>query len=191
MVRGYARRPEPGRGGGGSMEATRAAPDVKATAEGALGRGLTAAEVAVRVARGLVNRASRSHRAEYWDILSRNLFTLFNALVVPAAVALFLLGEWRGAVAVSGLAVINAALGLAQELRAKWHLDRLALLAEPRARVVRDGLAQEVPAGEVVQDDHLLLSAGEPVLADGPVLWSRHLEVDEALLTGESDPVPA
>ena len=117
--------------------------------------------------------------------------TLFNALVVPAAVALFLLGEWRGAVAVSGLAVLNTAIGLAQELRAKWHLDRLAVLSEPRARVVRDGRPQVIPAGEVVRDDHLLLAAGEPVLADGTVLTARHLEVDEALLTGESDPVPA
>jgi cation-transporting ATPase E len=171
------------------MEATRAARDVQAPDSAP--RGLTDDDVADRAARGLVNRASRSHCAEYRDILSRNLFTLFNALVVPAAVALFLLREWRGAVAVSGLAVINSVLGLAQELRAKWHLDRLALLAEPRARVVRDGRPQEIPAGDVVQDDHLLLSAGEPVLADGPVLWSRHLEIDEALLTGESDPVPA
>src|ERR671912_269127 len=105
-------------------------------------RGLTVAEVAERVGRGEVNRVTRYHGAEYRDILSRNLLTLFNALVVPAAVALFLLGEWRGAVAVSGLAVLNTAIGLAQEVRAKRHLDRLAVLAEPRARVVRDGLSQ-------------------------------------------------
>src|SRR5438067_9700140 len=96
-------------------------------------RGLTAVEVAERVERGQVNRATRSHRAEYRDILARNLFTLFNGLVVSAAVALFILGEWRGAVAVSGLAILNTVFGLAQELRAKWHLDRLAILAEPRA----------------------------------------------------------
>src|SRR3954454_18406769 len=144
-------------------------PDMLTVSEEARARGLTAAEVAERVRRGQVNRATRSHRAEYWDILSRNLFTLFNALVVPAAVALFLLGEWRGAVAVSGLAVLNSAIGLAQELRAKWHLDCLALLAEPQARVLRDGRALTIPAGAVVRDDHVLLSAGEAVLADGPV----------------------
>jgi magnesium-transporting ATPase (P-type) len=154
-------------------------------------RSLTAAEVAERVARGLVNRAPQAPWADYRAILWRNVFTLFNGLVVPAAVALFLLGEWRGAVAVSGLALLNSAIGLAQELRAKWHLDRLALLAEPRAHVIRDGCPQEIPAGDIVQDDQLLLTAGEPVLADGVVLAARHLEVDEALLTGESDPVPA
>src|SRR5947209_2671083 len=92
--------------------------------------GLTSAEVAERVTRGLVNRVRRSDTAEYADILRRNLFTLFNLLVVPAAVALFALGEYRGGVAVSGMMVLNTVLGLAQEIRAKRHLDRLAILAE-------------------------------------------------------------
>jgi cation-transporting ATPase E len=153
-------------------------------------RGLTSAEVAERVARGQVNRAPRSDWAEYRGIVARNLFTLFNALVVPAAVALFLLGEYRGAWAVSGMAVINTVLGLVQELRAKRHLDRLAILGETRARVVRDGKVHVLPAGEVVRDDHVLLAAGDQVVADGSVVTASFLEIDEALLTGESDPVP-
>jgi cation-transporting ATPase E len=142
------------------------------------------------VARGQVNRAPRSDWTEYRRIVGRNLFTLFNALVVPAAVALFLLGEYRGAWAVSGMAVVNTVLGLVQEVRAKRHLDRLAILGETRARVVRDGKVHILPAGEVVLDDHLQLGAGDQVVADGPVLTARFLEIDEALLTGESDPVP-
>src|SRR5262245_12885446 len=152
--------------------------------------GLTSAEVAQRVARGEVNRVRRSDRAEYVDILARNVLTLFNALVVPAAVALFLLEEWRGAVAVSGMAVLTTLLGLAQEVRAKRALDKLTLLAEARARVLRDGQVRDLPAGDVVRGDHVLLAAGDSVVADGPVLEARFLEVDEALLTGESDPVP-
>src|SRR5436305_10243484 len=92
-------------------------------------QGLTAAEAAERVARGQVNRVRRSDRADYLDILRRNVVTLFNALVVPAAAALFALGEYRGAVAVSGMAAVNLLLGLGQEVRAKRHLDRLTLLA--------------------------------------------------------------
>jgi cation-transporting ATPase E len=152
--------------------------------------GLTAAEVAERVARGAVNRVRRSDRADYLAIAARNVLTLFNALVVPAALALYFLHEYRDALAVSGMALTNMVLGLVQEVRAKRHLDRLTLLAETRARVVRDDQIQEVPAGDVVLGDRLLLSAGDTVVADGSVLESRFLEVDEALLTGESDPVP-
>jgi cation-transporting P-type ATPase E len=152
--------------------------------------GLTAAEVAERVARGEVNRVRRSDRAEYLSIAARNFLTLFNALVVPAALALFYLGETRDALAVSGMALTNLVLGLVQEIRAKLHLDRLTLLAETRVRVRRDGKFQEVPAGDVVREDLLFLTAGDTVVADGQVLESSFLEVDEALLTGESDAVP-
>src|SRR5262249_60738856 len=80
--------------------------------------------------------------------------------------------------------------GLFQEIRAKRHLDRLAILSETRVRALRDGQVREVPSGDVVLGDLLLLAAGEPVVADGSVVDARFLEVDEALLTGESDPVP-
>jgi cation-transporting ATPase E len=152
--------------------------------------GLTAAEVAVRVARGEVNRVPRSDRAAYAEIAARNLLTLFNALVVPAAIALFVLGEYRDGLAVSGMAVANAVLGLTQEIRAKRHLDRLALLAETQVRVVRDGAVTEIPSGDVVRGDLVLLGAGDSVVADGELVEARYLEIDEALLTGESDPVP-
>src|SRR5262245_16102430 len=160
--------------------------------------GLTAAEVAERIASGRVNRVRRSDAAEYLNIVNRNVLTLFNALVVPAAIALFLLSKeltldddnFKAALAVSGFAVTNTLLGLFQEVRAKRQLDRLTLLAEVRVHVRRDGQIVEVPAGEVVPGDVVLLAAGDTVVADGPVLESRYLEVDEALLTGESDPVP-
>ncbi|MCC6419959.1 MAG: HAD-IC family P-type ATPase [Gemmataceae bacterium] len=152
-------------------------------------RGLTAAEVAERVRRGQVNRTPRSEWKAYARIVARNLFTWFNAMVVPAAVALVALHEYQGGIAVSGMAVANTLIGLVQEIRAKRHLDRLAILVESRARVVRDGVAQAIPAGAVVLGDCILLAAGDAVVADGPVLDARFLEVDEALLTGESDPV--
>lgn len=150
---------------------------------------LTSAEVAERTRRGEVNRPPRSDLADYIQIVRRNVFTLFNAMVVPAAIALFALKEWQGGIAVSGMAIINSAIGLAQEIRAKWHLDKLALLAEARAKVLRDGEVREIPASEVVRGDTVLLFAGLAVVVDGPVLEARFLEVDEALLTGESDPV--
>src|SRR5215813_7555316 len=97
-------------------------------------QGLTAAEVAERVRRGQVNRTPRSDLREYAQIVARNLFTWFNAMVVPAAAALVALHEYQGGLAVSGMAVVNTVLGLAQEIRAKRHLDKLTILTETRAR---------------------------------------------------------
>ena len=152
-------------------------------------RGLSEVEAAARAARGLANRPPPAGGAAYRAIAARNLLTPFNALVVPAGAALLLLGDLRGAWAVGAMAAANAALGLAQEVRAKRHLDRLDLLAETRARVVRDGAERLLPAGDVVQGDAIRLAAGDAVVADGPVLVAAFLEIDEALLTGESDPV--
>jgi cation-transporting ATPase E len=152
--------------------------------------GLTAAEVRERQRQGRINRVRGRVGREYGDIVVRNLATWFNALVVPAALALFHLGEYRGAVAVSGMMFVNTVLGLAQEIAAKRRLDRLTLVAATRVRAVRDGEVSGIAVDEVVEDDVLQLSVGELIVADGPVLESQYLEVDEALLTGEADPVP-
>lgn len=152
-------------------------------------RGLSHEAVADRVAKGLVNRVPRSDLAECRDIAIRNLFTLFNAIVVPAAAALFVLADYRSAWAVSAYAVINTLIGLAQEVRAKAHLDRLTLLTDTKVRVVRDGVESPIPSSDIVRDDCIRLAPGETIPADGVVLEAHYLEVDEALLTGESDPV--
>ena len=115
------------------------------------------------------------------------MLTLFNAIVVPAAVALFFFGRYAAAWSVSAMAVLNSLIGLVQEFRAKRHLDQLALLAEGPRPGGRDG--EVIPAGEVVLGDAVLIAAGESIVADGTVLAERFLEIDEALLTGESDPV--
>ncbi len=152
-------------------------------------KGLSSAEVSERIASGQVNRAPRHTWRDAAEIVRRNTLTAFNALVVPAAVALFLLADYRGAWAVSAMAVANTAIGLFHEFRAKRHLDRLSLLGEVRVRVRRDGNESTIPSGEVVSGDLVLLAAGESAVADGTVVAASFLEMDEALLTGESDPV--
>ncbi len=154
-----------------------------------MAQGLTGAEVAERIRLGLVNRTQHSDWLDYAHIVGRNLFTGFNAMVTPAAFALFFLHEFQGAIAVSGMALVNTALGLAQEIRAKRQLARLAILVETRVQVVRDGQIREIAASTVVRDEQILLHGGELVVADGTVLEASFLEVDEALLTGESEPV--
>ena len=85
--------------------------------------------------------------------------------------------------------IANAVIGIVQELRAKRTLDRLSVLVEPNVTVIRDGQPSEVPIDEVVLDDVIELSPGDQVPADGIVLASRSVQVDESLVTGEADPL--
>src|SRR5262245_42104761 len=85
--------------------------------------------------------------------------------------------------------VANALIGIVQEYRAKRTLDRLAVLNAPKATVVRDGATSDIAVEEVVLGDLLVVETGDQVPADGAVVDASGLEVDESLLTGESDPV--
>jgi cation-transporting ATPase E len=150
--------------------------------------GLSAAEVDRRVEGRLTNLVTSSSSRSQWDIVQANVLTLFNALVAGSFVLLLLLGQWRDAL-FGFAAVSNALIGVVQEYRAKKSLDNLAVLTSPKARVVRDGMVQEVDVEDVVLDDTLVLRAGDQVPADAVVLGETGLEVDESLLTGESDAV--
>ena len=150
--------------------------------------GLTAAEVAERVAAGRVNsdlaRDSRSIR----QILRANLLTRFNALIGALAALVLIFGSPIDAL-FGWVVVFNSAIGVIQEVRAKRTLDRLAVIGRAPVRVRRDGRDLSVPPHEVVLDDLVLLAPGEKVPVDGEVSLADSLEIDESLLTGESDPV--
>ncbi|MBZ2195664.1 HAD-IC family P-type ATPase [Occultella gossypii] len=153
-----------------------------------VGLGLTAADVAARVARGEVNVAPESSSRSLAAIIRGNLFTLFNAILGTALVVVLLVGSWQDAV--FGFVLLsNALIGGLTEYRAKRTLDKLAILDAPNATVLRDGAEQVVDLHEIVTDDILLLRLGDQVPADGEVLTSRGAEIDESMLTGESEPV--
>jgi magnesium-transporting ATPase (P-type) len=126
-------------------------------------------------------RGSRS----YADIVWSNTFTVFNLILGSLFVLMLALGSWRDAL-FGGVIVANALIGIVQEIRAKRTLDRLALLVAPRARVVRDGQVAELLAEAVVPGDVVRLEPGDQVVADGRVIDSRGLSIDESILTGES-----
>ena len=88
------------------------------------------------------------------------------------------------------IAVINSYIGIRQELKAKSTLDELAVLVAPHAKVVRDGKVVELLATEVVPGDVVAVDPGDQLVADGEVIASRGLSVDESMLSGESDGVP-
>ena len=151
-------------------------------------RGLTAAEVDERVAAGRTNAYESPTSRTPGEIVRANVFTVFNGLLLTLLVIILATGQWQNGL-FGGVIVANSAIGIVQELRAKRTLDRLAILNAPRARVVRDGVEVETEVAGVVADDLLDLRAGDQVPADGVVHESAGLEIDESLLTGESDPV--
>ncbi len=150
--------------------------------------GLTAQEVAERVALGRVNDVPAVPSRTVGQIVRANVFTRFNALLGSLLVVILIVGPIQDAL-FGFVLVANASVGIYQELRAKRTLDSLAVLTSPRARLVRDGHVREAPLTEVVLDDVLELQPGDQVVVDGEVLEAFALEVDESLLTGEAEPV--
>jgi cation-transporting ATPase E len=150
--------------------------------------GLSSAEATDRVARGLTNAEGAPSSRSVTQILRSNVLTFFNALLVVMVLAILVFGQARDAL-FGIVLVLNMTIGIVQELRAKRVLDRLSVLASPKARVVRDGVPVEVPIGGVVLDDVIDLRSGDQIVADGEFLSAEGLEIDESLLTGESRPV--
>ncbi|MDP8976535.1 MAG: HAD-IC family P-type ATPase [Actinomycetota bacterium] len=149
--------------------------------------GLSADQVLDRVARGLVNVPDRPSRT-LSQIVRANVLTRFNAILGALLLVILVVGPLLDAL--FGIVVVsNTAIGIVQEWRAKRSLDRLALLTAPVAHAIRDGKVQELPVSKVVLDDVLELGPGDQVVVDGVVLSTVGLEVDESMLTGESEPV--
>jgi len=150
--------------------------------------GLTAAEVGERVARGETNASTERSSRTFGEILRANIFTRFNAILGVLLVVILAVGHPQDAL--FGIVLfLNAFIGIFQEMRAKRTLDKLAVLSAPRVRVVRDGARAEVEVDDVVLDYLVELRSGDQIAADGIVRATTALQVDESLLTGESDPV--
>ena len=153
-----------------------------------LSNGLSRAEVDTRVQAGAVNAVPEGPSRSIEDIVKANVFTRFNLLVTVLLIIILIVAPPQDAL--FGLVmVVNSAIGIVQEIRAKQQLDRLALVSAPQARVIREGTMWRVDIGDVVLDDLIEASAGDQIIVDGVVSTDTHLEVDESLLTGESDPV--
>jgi cation-transporting ATPase E len=150
--------------------------------------GLTEAEVADRVARGLTNVADTSTSRSVGSILRENVFTFFNAILTVCFLAVLVLGD-LGDGLFFGIVVVNSLIGIVQELRAKASLERLALLAAPETAVRRGGEVVVIAPEQVVLDDLMLLRPGDQVTADAQLDAVADLLVDESMLTGESEPI--
>jgi cation-transporting ATPase E len=150
--------------------------------------GLTAAEVAERVARGQVNDVPvRSSRSTV-DIVRANVFTRFNAIIGVLWLIMLFVAPIQDSL--FGFVILaNTGIGIVQEWRAKKTLDSLAVIGEARPTVRRDGIASEVSTSEIVLDDLMEIGPGDKAVVDGVCVEADGLEIDESLLTGEADPV--
>lgn len=149
--------------------------------------GLSSSEVAERVQIGEVNRVRRRTSRSLADIVRANVFTRFNALLGTLCVVVLIAGPWQDGL-FGGVLVANSLIGIVQEWRAKRILDRLKLLLQPRIRARRDGQPIEIDVANIVKDDLIAIERGEQIVVDGVVVASSGLQVDESLLTGESEP---
>lgn len=150
--------------------------------------GLTATEVAERVAKGQTNEIPEAPSRSTWGIIRANVLTPVNLIVAILASLVLIAGSPKDAL-FGILIVVNSIIGIVQELRAKKSLEALRVVSAPRAHVIRDGERLEIAVEKLVVDDLVELRAGMQVVADGAVLSSDNLEIDESLLTGEADPI--
>ena len=151
--------------------------------------GLTQREAEARRRRGEGNVAVSRPSRSYAKILRTNVFSFFNVILFVIGAALLALGRYNDAFTSVGLGLVNAAISAVQEIRAKRKLDRLQLLNRSLVTVVRDGRDGEVTPEDLVRGDVVRVRPGDQLVVDGPVLDGGRVEVDESLLTGESEPL--
>ncbi len=149
--------------------------------------GLTSREVQERMEKGQVNGEEEIRSKSFGQILWTNLVTPFNILNVILASLILLVGSFKNMLFM-GVILSNAVIGTAQEIRAKRLIDKLSLITEPKARVIRDGQEETIRVEELVLDDVTVLENGSQICADCVVL-SGSCEVNESLITGEPDPI--
>ncbi|MCI6684747.1 MAG: cation-translocating P-type ATPase [Roseburia faecis] len=149
--------------------------------------GLSAEQVKRRFAQGENNYKVESSTLSVPEIVRSNVCTYFNLVFAVIAVLLAIVGAWSDMLFLP-IIVANTCIGIIQEVHSKKVLDKLSILNAPHAVVIRDGKRQEIPADQLVLDDIVEFSAGSQILADAKVV-SGELQVNESLITGESDEI--
>ncbi|MDR2360425.1 MAG: HAD-IC family P-type ATPase [Oscillospiraceae bacterium] len=150
-------------------------------------RGLTAAQVCERTEAGLCNAPIDAAAKSVVQIITGNLLTYFNLVFAALSVVVILVGAWEELLFLP-IVVVNAAIGIVQEIRAKRILDKLNLLNTPKALVIRDGTEREIAAEELVLGDCVIFKTGQQICADAVVLEGE-VQVNESFITGETDEV--
>lgn len=149
--------------------------------------GLTKEQVNIRIRENLVNIDTSVPTKSIGQIIALNTFTLFNFLILGLGFAVFLVGSYKNMLFL-GVIICNTLISIFQEVRSKKIIDKLSLLAATKAKVIRNGKREEIEIEELVLDDLVLFETGNQVVADS-IIVDGSCEVNEAFITGESDPV--
>src|SRR6516162_3446882 len=149
--------------------------------------GLSDKEVAVRRAQGLGNVMPSKTSRSYAQIVRENIFNPLNTLLYVLGITLILLGKVSDALISVGVVMLNVIVSVIQEVKAKRTLDQISLLTRPKTAVMRAGKEQPLDPSAIVVGDVLVVRPGDQIVVDGPILSTDRLDVDESLLTGESD----
>lgn len=150
--------------------------------------GLSYAEVETRKVRGESNEALPPMTRSFKQIFLENSLTLFNLINIIIAGFVIYTGSYKNLLFL-GVILVNTAVGVFQELRAKKNIDELTLLNQAKATVIRNGQQEEILQEEIVKNDLLIIKRGQQIVVDGIVIQTSGIECDESQLTGEVDPI--
>lgn len=149
--------------------------------------GLSLEQVEDRKKNNLTNKKILDKTKSYTKIFLQNIFNFCNTLIIVLCIMLIAMGHWDYTIS-SLIIFINIGIGIYQEVKAKWTVQKLSLVKVSSCDVVRGGNVYNIPVEELVLDDVFVLSAGQQIPVDGVVL-DGSIEVDESILTGESEGV--
>lgn len=149
--------------------------------------GLTSQEVNEKKADGLVNGTARRMTRSYKEIIKGNLLTYFNIINLILFGLVMITGKFTNGLFILTI-IFNAIIGIYQEVKSKKLLDRMSIMVASKVEVKRDGQWSKIDCAEIVQDDLIRLNSGMQIPADGELLEGA-IEVNESMLTGESDVV--
>ena len=149
--------------------------------------GLTHDEVLRRRAAGQGNNVKIKTSRSYWEIFQENLITFINMVFFSLSAIMIALRRYGDAILVAVVILTGVIIGIVQEIWAKQKLDEIALLQRPTASVIREGKELEIVPDDLVLGDFIALRSGDQILVDGIIVGEGKVEVDESLLTGESD----
>lgn len=150
-------------------------------------KGLTDEQVNERVLEGNTNYVENRNTKTYKSIFFGNIFTFFNLLCFVVAGALIAVNAWSNLVFMLVI-LANMVIGIVQEIKAKKTIEKISLVTAPTAVVVRNGAQVDIPVSDIVLDDVILFTLGKQICADC-VVMEGEVEVNESLLTGESNPI--